>query len=124
MACQAASTIEWPTILARADGQLADAPATRSDFCACVDRCVRALASATPPALANGSLNQLRHWLHGARLTLADGTPVDLSLFDETILSASERIAPANDESPAQLLSASRRLAESVYAKALERRKA
>ena len=117
MACIAASMMEWQTPSAQAGGRLADAPATRSDFAACVDRCVRALIAAPRSQIVDGALAQLRRWLCDDAIRLADGTPVDLALFDETILSVDERIAPAGAGTQAQLLRASRQLAESIYVK-------
>jgi len=118
MAYSAAVTIEWPATPAWAGGQFADVPATRSDFSACVDRCVRALlATARPIRPADGAFAQLQRWLHDDGLTLADGTPVDFALFDETILSVNERIASTSTGTLAQLLRAARRLAESIYTK-------
>jgi hypothetical protein len=111
--------IGWWTLPTGMSEQIIAIPVTRSDFSACVDRCVRALsgtATTLPTRGADASFAQLRRWLRGD-LVLADGTPIDLALFDEAILSVNERIAPANTNSLAQLLRASRRLAESIYAK-------
>ena len=118
MAYSAAATMEWPTTPAWTDGQLADAPATRSDFSACVDRCVRALlATARPTRSADGAFAQLQRWLHDDGLTLADGTPVDFALFDETILSVNERIASTSTGTLAQLLRFKHTATTEIYTK-------
>lgn len=118
MAYSATPAIERQATPARVGADAADAPATRSDFSACVDRCVRTLiATARPLRPAEGAFAQLQRWLHDDGLTLADGTPVNYALFDETILSVNERIAPTSTRTLAQLLRASRRLAESIYAR-------
>ena len=92
-------------------------PATRSDFAACVDRCVRALIDG-PQSVALGAQTQLRRWLGDETITLADGSPIDYPLFDDAILSVQERLAPAAGvQDLSQLLHASRQVAETVYAK-------
>ncbi|MFT3790227.1 MAG: hypothetical protein QM741_03925 [Rudaea sp.] len=100
------------------DGRAAPSgtPATRSDFAACVDRCVRALIDGRQSAALNAQ-TQLSRWLGDDAVTLADGSPIDHALFDEAILSVQERVAPA-DGTPglARLLRASREVAETIYA--------
>lgn len=117
MSLSATSTDDWTcqqqsrTALA---ARTADAPATRAEFAASIDRCVHALICATPVPTA---LTELRRWLRDDAVTLADGTPVDFALFDDAILSIDERIAQTGARSQTQLLHASRQLAESIYAK-------
>ncbi len=93
------------------------APATRSDFAACVDRCVHALIDG-PQSAALDEQAQLRHWLGDEAITLADGSPIDYALFDDAILSVQERVAPtAGVQGLSQLLRASRQVAETIYAR-------
>jgi len=95
----------------------AGAPATRSDFAACVDRCVRALIDG-PQSVALAAQTQLSRWLGDEAIGLADGSPIDYALFDDAILSVQERVASANGTSGlARLLRASREVAETIYAK-------
>jgi hypothetical protein len=89
-------------------------PASQSEFTACVDRCVAGLL-AQPPAPAPAQ-TQLRHWLADERHALADGTPVDLALFDSAILSVEERLPAENASERIRLLGAARQLAETMYA--------
>ncbi|MBS0581513.1 MAG: hypothetical protein JSS42_00235 [Proteobacteria bacterium] len=101
MACSAAMNI---------DSRIAStaAPATRSDFTACVDRCVRALIDGSLSA-ALAAQTQLRRWLGDDAARLADGSPIDYALFDDAILSVQERVAPAaGAQGLGQLLRAAR----------------
>ena len=93
------------------------APATRSDFTACVDRCVRALIDGSQSA-ALAAQAQLRRWLGDEAVRLADGSPIDHALFDDAILSVQDRVAPAaGAQGLGQLLRASRQVAETIYAR-------
>ncbi|MBS0590878.1 MAG: hypothetical protein JSR65_09600 [Proteobacteria bacterium] len=92
------------------------APTTRTDFTACVDACVRAMLAASPAVIAQGAIEQLRCWLGDRQTCLADGTPLDHDLFDETLLGVEERIPHSHVATPRELLRATRRLAESIYA--------
>jgi len=95
----------------------AGTPATRSDFAACVDRCVRALIDG-PQSVALVAQTQLSRWLGDEAITLADGSPIDYALFDDAILSVQERVAPASGTlGLARLLRASRQVAETIYTK-------
>jgi hypothetical protein len=117
MSLSATSTDDWTSQRQSRTAfaaRMADAPATRAEFTASIDRCVHALICAAPVPTA---LIQLRRWLCDDAVTLADGTPVDFTLFDDAILSIDERIAQTGARSQVQLLHASRRLAESIYAK-------
>ena len=121
MAFSATSTTEGTVphthIRARFAPPAADAPVTRPDFAACIDRCVRALIAAETAPMPQESLTRLRLWMKDGTATLADGTPINLALFDDAILSVGERISRTGARNPAQLLRATRRLAESIYAK-------
>jgi hypothetical protein len=95
----------------------AGTPATRSDFAAFVDRCVRALIDG-PQSVALAAQSQLSRWLGDEAITLADGSPIDYALFDDAILSVQERVAPASGTlGLARLLRASRQVAETIYTK-------
>jgi len=110
MACGAATMIDSRTMPI-------GAPATRSDFAACVDRCVRALIDGSQSA-AFTAQTQLSRWLSDEAITLADGSPIDYALFDDAILSVQERVAPASGKQGLTgLLRASRQVAETIYAK-------
>lgn len=121
MAFSATSTTGWTVpqtqIRVLSAARRPDTPATRSDFAACIDRCVRSLIAATPAQAFDAALRRLRIWLRDDTATLADGTPIDFALFDETLLRIDERISQTGANNQAQLLRASRQLAESVYAK-------
>jgi hypothetical protein len=120
MAFSSTSTAGWaipkPKIHVPFAASPANVLATRAEFTACIDLCVRAFI-ATPPAPTATALSQLRLWLKDDAATLSDGTPIDLALFDDTILSIDERISQTGARTQAQLLRALRQLAESVYAK-------
>ncbi len=121
MAFSAISTTGWTVpqtpVCAAPVASPADTPATRSDFAACIDCCVRALIVASPTRAPDTALRRLRGWLDDDAAALADGTPIDFALFDDAILSIGERISQTGAQTQTQLLSASRRLAESIYAK-------
>ena len=61
---------------------------------------------------------RLHAWLVTESQALDDGTPIDFALFDATILSVEERVPVAGGPARTQLLSAARRLAEILYARA------
>ena len=93
-------------------------PATRADFLDCVDRCVSALIAPSPGSATSGAVAQLRRWLGDGQTRLADGTQLDYGLFDEAILGVDERMAMTHCLMQRALVSATRQLAESIYAKA------
>lgn len=103
----------------RSDWQAAK-PATnaisRADFTACIDGCVRQLATEPVTAANDPGQAQLRAWLHGDARALDDGTPIDFALFDSAILSIGERVSATGSHAQTRLLHAARLLAESVYA--------
>ncbi|MBW8777553.1 MAG: hypothetical protein JF596_21955, partial [Stenotrophomonas sp.] len=71
-----------------------------------------------PQSVALAAQAQLSRWLGDEAITLADGSPIDRALFDDTILSVQERVAPASGAlGLARLLRASRQVAETIYAK-------
>jgi len=101
----------------------AQAVVSQRDFTACVDRCVALLLApaATGNPIAEPAQAQLRGWLDAGASSLEDGTPIDFSLFDATILSVEDRVPVGGATTRTQLLRAARQLAESIYAGVMPR---
>ncbi len=89
---------------------------SRADFTACIDGCVRELATASVVAANDPAQAQLRTWLHDAGHALDDGTPIDFALFDAAILSIGERVPASDTHTQTRLVHAARVLAERIYA--------
>ena len=91
---------------------------SQREFTACVDRCVSLLLApaGTGNPVAEPAQAQLRGWLDAGASALEDGTPIDFSLFDATILSVEERVPVGGAAARTQLLRAARQLAETIYA--------
>lgn len=103
----------------QASAVAAVATVSQSEFTDCVDRCVVSLMSKTPLATiaaTDSGQAQLRAWLTDDAHALEDGRPIDLALFDSTILSVEERLPASGTLARTRLLSAARELAETLYA--------